>query len=298
MVALNKIYDRPTKARSRRRRSFRNSLSNSASNYASYSDAKNYYQLQESLSSPDQTSKRVNQANKSFHSLASRFTKNKRNEPSKAKKRPHAGIASPSSTNDRKSKKSKVAVSTPLKAMWVIIGLLLTIGSTFLQPSIAIPAWTESGGTIEVEQIKVTLQVGAVLLTGCLGGKGAGFLSQVLYIFLGLSGFAVFYQGGGISYLQEPAFGYLLGFVPGAWVCGYLAFLRPANLERLTVSCLGGLTTIHLVGILYLCALKMPDFAVIGDLVFKYSVQVLPEQLFVVCATVVIATLFRRLLFY
>jgi biotin transport system substrate-specific component len=213
----------------------------------------------------------------------------------KTKNRQAASIK-PNYAIDRK--KSKATVSTPLKAMWVIIGLLLTIGSTFLEPSIAIPIWTGTTGAIEVESIKVTLQIGAVLLTGCLGGKGAGFLSQVLYIFLGLSGFAVFYQGGGIGYLQEPAFGYLLGFIPGAWVCGFLAFLRPANLERLTVSCLAGLITIHLVGIIYLFALRMPDLSAINDLIFRYSVQVLPEQLFVVCATVVIATLFRRLLFY
>jgi len=33
-----------------------------------------------------------------------------------------------------------------------------------------------------------------------------------------------FAQGGGIDYPKQPQFGYLLGFIPGAWVCGFLAF--------------------------------------------------------------------------
>ena len=30
----------------------------------------------------------------------------------------------------------------------------------------------------------------------------------------------VFHSGGGLSYLQLPAFGYIAGFLPAAWLCG------------------------------------------------------------------------------
>jgi biotin transport system substrate-specific component len=75
----------------------------------------------------------------------------------------------------------------------------------------------------------VSFQVGAVLLTGCVGGKNAAALSQIAYLILGLAlfqvfEFPVFTQGGGLSYVREPGFGYLMGFVPAGWVCGYLAF--------------------------------------------------------------------------
>ncbi|AFY71333.1 BioY protein [Thalassoporum mexicanum PCC 7367] len=286
MVALNKFYPHPN-SRNRHQRH-------------NHSRSQHYARYDRYARNDSQQSDMGSNLSGSLH-LSRKNNLNSSSSPKQiksAKQKKRAPANSSRSNPNPNRKKTRVTVSTPLKAMWVIIGLLLTIGSTFLQPSIAIPSWTGTTGTIEVEPIKVTLQVGAVLLTGCLGGKGAGLVSQILYIFLGLSGFAVFYQGGGIGYLQEPAFGYLLGFIPGAWVCGFLAFLRPANLERLTVSCLGGLITIHLVGIAYLFALRMPDLATINELVFRYSVQILPEQMFVVCATVVVATLFRRLLFY
>jgi biotin transport system substrate-specific component len=178
--------------------------------------------------------------------------------------------------------------------MWALSGLLLTIASTFIQPSLLLP----TNNNIAIESISVTMQIGAVLLTGCLGGRNAAILSQIAYITLGLAGFGVFYQGGGLAYLKSPAFGYLLGFIPGGGICGFLAFLRPVNLERIAISCLGGLLVIHLVGILYLVIIQIPDFNAIQAAFWQYSGQVLLGHLLVVCATAVIATISRKLLFY
>jgi biotin transport system substrate-specific component len=182
--------------------------------------------------------------------------------------------------------------------MWAVTGLLLTIGSTFLQLAILLPPGFGVGDSVAIQQVSTTMQIGAVLLTGCLGGRNAGLLSQFAYIFLGLSGFNVFYHGGGIGSLRSPAFGYLLGFIPAAWLCGYLAFLRPLSLERITISCLFGLAAIHVVGIVYVVALGMPNFDLIQQSLWQYSVQLLPGQLVVVCGTVLLATVIRRLLFY
>jgi biotin transport system substrate-specific component len=181
--------------------------------------------------------------------------------------------------------------------MWALSGLLLTIASTFVQPSLLLPS-SNNSNSLAISSISVTMQIGAVLLTGCLGGRNAAFLSQLAYIILGLSGFGVFYQGGGLSYLKSPAFGYLLGFLPGGWLCGFLAFLRPVSLGRMAISCFGGLIAIHLVGIIYLVAIQIPNFAMIQILIWQYSVQVLWGQFLVVCATIVIATVSRKILFY
>ncbi len=186
----------------------------------------------------------------------------------------------------------------PLQLMWALSGLLLTIASTFIQPSMILPSLTGQGNNVAISSISVTMQIGAVLLTGCLGGRYAALLSQIIYIILGLSGFSVFYQGGGLSYLKSPAFGYLLGFVAGGWLCGFLAFLRPPSLGRMAISCFGGLLAIHLIGIIYLVAIQIPDFSAIQTSFWQYSVQVLSGQFLVVCATIVIATISRKLLFY
>jgi len=186
------------------------------------------------------------------------------------------------------------------RLLWAVIGLLLTILGTFVQVSLPIPPWNWSSGEIHSLSLGVTYQIGAVLLVGCLGGKSAGVLCQSAYVLLGLSGLQIFAYGGGLSYLKEPTFGYLVGFIPGAWVCGYLAFQKEARLEFLASSCLGGLAVIHLLGLVYLSLL-----AIVGSLAqhwwsaaLEYSIQPLPGQLVLVCLVTVISAVLRRVLFY
>jgi len=185
--------------------------------------------------------------------------------------------------------------------LWAIIGLLLTINGVFIEVAIPVPwGWPIDWNQIDLYSLGTTLQVGAVLLVGCLGGKNAGALSQIAYLVLGLSGVQVFSQGGGLSYVQEPTFGYLLGFLPGAWICGYLAFRKQRRLEILLLSCLCGLLTIHLVGVVYLTGLSFLKLSSLswGASIWQFSILPLPGQLIVVCAVALIAFLFRRLLFY
>jgi biotin transport system substrate-specific component len=195
-----------------------------------------------------------------------------------------------------------MSVSVPNELLWALIGLLLTIGGTFVEAFVTNAPWHWSGEGIHTVSLGVTYQIGAVLLTGCLGGKSAGALSQIAYIVLGLN-LPVFTQGGGIGYLKEPSFGYLLGFIGGAWVCGFLAFRMPPRVESLSFSCLCGLLTIHLYGIGYLIIFHALNLAAPEDLsllqaIMKYSISPLPGQLVVVCAVTVLAFALRQLMFY
>lgn len=186
---------------------------------------------------------------------------------------------------------------SPNELLWALIGLLLTIGGTFLGASMTSPPWTWGQHGIQAYSLGVTYQIGAVLLVGCLGGKTAAALSQIAYLILGLTWFPVFAQGGGLGYLKEPTFGYLLGFVPGAWICGYLAFKAPPRLESLAFSCLCGLLAIHLVGVSYLLITHSlsHDFL---QAVLRYSLKPLLGQSAVVCAVTVLSFTLRHLMFY
>lgn len=193
-------------------------------------------------------------------------------------------------------------MSAPNELLWALIGLLLTIGGTFLEAFVTNPPWDWSGQGVHTVSLGVTYQIGAVLLAGCLGGKNAGALSQIAYVVLGLN-LPVFTQGGGISYLKEPSFGYLLGFIAGAWVCGYLAFRMPPRVESLAFSCICGLLTIHAYGVGYLIIYNTINLKAIGGLsliqaILKYSIYPLPGQLVVVCAVTVLAFALRQLMFY
>jgi len=176
--------------------------------------------------------------------------------------------------------------------VWTVIGLLLTIASTFLQPNLVI------GFNAELLPIATTLQVGAVLLTGCLGGKNAGLFSQLLYVGLGLSGLPIFYNGGGMDYLQKPAIGFLIGFIPGAWLCGFLAFLKPPSIQWLSFSCISGLVAIHLVGIFTILVFNITQLNVANQLIWSYSFNFFPYQLVVISGTVVFAKILRWILLY
>lgn len=188
-----------------------------------------------------------------------------------------------------------------LELLWIPIGVILTILGTLVQVTIP-TAWGSD--------YLFSLQVGGVLLAACLGGSRVGLFSQMLYLSLGLAGIQIFSQGGGLGYLREPSFGYLLGFVPASWICGAWAFrpsprrrkgsrqqprFRPSNLRDLLAGSLCGLMVIHITGIVYLLV-QMPWGRQLGQLLVTYSLYPLPGQLLVVLGTCLSALLLRRLL--
>jgi biotin transport system substrate-specific component len=75
--------------------------------------------------------------------------------------------------------------------------------------------------------VPITGQTLGVALTGAALGSRRGALSLALYLLLGAAG-APFYAGGeaGWTNLVGPTAGYLVGFVPAAWIIGRLAERR------------------------------------------------------------------------
>ncbi len=72
--------------------------------------------------------------------------------------------------------------------------------------------------------VPITGQTLAVLLVGAALGARRGALSMVAYLTEGLAGLPVFAGGtSGIGRLLGPTGGYLVGFVPAAFVVGWLA---------------------------------------------------------------------------
>jgi biotin transport system substrate-specific component len=191
--------------------------------------------------------------------------------------------------------------SAPEVIIWTAIGIIITACGTFIPAySLNFPlAWATQG--IQFQSLNVTYQIGAVLLAACLGGKNAGLLSQIAYIAIGLTCLPIFDRGGGWGYIQEPSFGYILGFTVGAWLCGWLAFQTKAKLASLSVSCFLGFLAIHLTGIVYSCILgaiaagseRMSTLQAI----VTYSIYPLPSQIMVVCTAILIAFVMRKIMF-
>lgn len=80
--------------------------------------------------------------------------------------------------------------------------------------------------TIPVKPIPFTLQTVFVILSGAFLGSRNGAASQIIYLFLGISGLPVFAQipneSTGIGRLLSPTGGYLLCFPLAAFIMGLL----------------------------------------------------------------------------
>lgn len=105
---------------------------------------------------------------------------------------------------------------------------------------------------IPIPVVPFTLQFLFTMMAGLLLGGRLGALSVCIYIVLGLLGLPVFAEGGGLSYLFKPSFGYIIGFAAGAYVTGTIAN-RVANpgYKRLLIANFTGLGIVYLFGMVY-----------------------------------------------
>lgn len=103
--------------------------------------------------------------------------------------------------------------------------------------------------------VPFTFQIFFVILAGLLLGSKAGFASQAVYIFIGLAGVPVFTEGGGIQYVLNYKFGYLIGFAAAAFIIGFIneKFLPGKQpFFKLIVSSYAGLITCYIFGVGYM----------------------------------------------
>lgn len=96
-----------------------------------------------------------------------------------------------------------------------------------------------------------TLQDMFTVLAGVLLGWKWGAASQAVYVALGLLGLPIFTQGGGLGYVFQPSFGFLLGIIPAAALTGYLAGEK-GELKKVVPACIAGLAVMYLIGVPYM----------------------------------------------
>ena len=105
---------------------------------------------------------------------------------------------------------------------------------------------------IPVPVVPFTLQVLFTMLAGLLLGSRLGALSVGLYMILGLAGLPVFTHGGGLWYLLQPTFGYILGFILGSYVTGKMTEQRDTlTFGRILIANFAGLAIIYVMGMIY-----------------------------------------------
>lgn len=105
--------------------------------------------------------------------------------------------------------------------------------------------------------VPITFQLFFSIYAGLLLGAKAGFLSQIIYMLLGLIGLPVFTIGGGFSYIFNPTFGYIIGFAIAALIVGLMTEkTNKLNFTNILGIALIGFLADYIIGNVYLYFIK------------------------------------------
>jgi len=106
---------------------------------------------------------------------------------------------------------------------------------------------------IPIPYVPLTLQTLMVMFSALILGSRLGALSQFLYLIIGLLGLPVFAHGGGPGYVLQPSFGFIIGFIPGAYLMGKIVEdSQDLTFFRTICALIAGQIIIYLIGLSYL----------------------------------------------
>lgn len=129
--------------------------------------------------------------------------------------------------------------------------------------------------------VPFTAQFFFCTIGGVLLGAKRGFAAQCIYLVLGLLGLPLFTGGGGIGYVFQPTFGYLIGFALSALLAGLVCdrlMKRKGKISFLAMlfTAVGCLAVVYLFGVSYYLLLQNVYFGQNAQLGYALSVFVLP----------------------
>ena len=116
-------------------------------------------------------------------------------------------------------------------------------------------------------------QVPAIACMTVILGRRYSLVAIILYMIVGLFFLPVFSLGGGIRYIFQYGFGYILGFIPMVLILAYM-LKRDYKPKRVFFASLYSVLALHIVGIVYLvllCAIKQEQFSYVQDLIYMMT---------------------------
>ncbi|MFJ8530048.1 biotin transporter BioY [Bacillus sp. NPDC094106] len=105
---------------------------------------------------------------------------------------------------------------------------------------------------LSVTPVPITLQSLGVMLAGGLLGSRLGALSQIVFLLVVGAGAPLLAGGrGGPGVFVSPSAGYLIGYIVGAFVIGYLVErLRQVSVIKVfLINIIGGILVVYLFGV-------------------------------------------------
>ena len=179
-------------------------------------------------------------------------------------------------------------VMTALSVLLIIIATFTQV--TVMHPYIPLDSLTYLSQDLTdteilhhfIKRYEYIPQIPVVFFVVALMGRKFGIFAVILYIILGLF-FPIFALGGGVSYLFEYGFGYILAFLPAIFFAATILKGKPDFLRVILVATVGVLT-IHVLGILYMLFIATlrhaPMDLVTGWIVSQSGVKILYDIFF------------------
>ena len=141
--------------------------------------------------------------------------------------------------------------------------IMLLIFATFINLNIKhfiIPTDLFTNKNLSYENFVYTFclvpQIPFVMFICSILGKKMATVSVILYILLGLTFVPIFALGGGITYIGQYGFGYILSFIAAVIVAGNFLNEKYSFLDMIKAT-LSGVLIIHLAGILYMIIIAL-----------------------------------------
>ena len=152
--------------------------------------------------------------------------------------------------------------------------------------------------SLSIVPLQSSWQIQGLLLTSLLCGPQIGTISAISYLIIGLFYLPVFHGGGSVGYILTHEFGYLLGFIPAAWTCGFLAKRNSKpNLMNYSFYTTISLCTMHSMGIIYLMFGKIFGFWLdsLSDLIFINTLIPFPTQLLLCISVSLLSIILKQI---
>jgi len=173
---------------------------------------------------------------------------------------------------------------------------MLIIICAMIPSSIILP---QKDLSLSIIPLNSNWQIQGLLLTSLLCGPKIGITCSISYLIIGLFYLPVFHGGGSVGYILTPEFGYLLGFIPAAWICGFLSRRdSKANLINYSLYTFLSLCVLHFTGIFYLIIGNiLGNWMVnLSDLILINTLMPFPTQLLLCFSISLISLLLKKLL--
>lgn len=159
----------------------------------------------------------------------------------------------------KRVKKEKKKIKIPvLNILLVVFCSFLLMIATFIQLNIThfiIPHDIFSNKALTKADFLYTYtiipQIPAVMFIAGLLGRRLGITSVVIYILTGLFLLPVFALGGGIRYVFEYGFGYIIAYIPAVFLAGSI-LKEEFSFKNILKASFAGVIAIHIIGISYM----------------------------------------------